>query len=70
MNWDRIIEIAVLITLWIEFAYDAWWNSRENRLKRRKQREKAQKPRSEAPVSHTPNLEPKQGTSSHIESRL
>lgn len=37
MNPDRIIEIAILLTLWVEFFYDAYWNNRERRLKRTKQ---------------------------------
>jgi hypothetical protein len=35
MTWDRGIEIAILLTLWIEFAYDAWYNTHEQRKKRR-----------------------------------
>lgn len=40
MNIDRIIEIAILVTLWIEFFYDAIWNNRERRLKRHRQARK------------------------------
>ncbi len=39
MNWDRLIEVAILLTLWAEFWYDAWWNSRENQRKRRKKQQ-------------------------------
>ncbi len=35
MTWDRLIEIAILITLWIEFWYDAHYNSLEQRKKRK-----------------------------------
>lgn len=40
MTLDQKLETAVLITLWIELAYDHWWNSRENRIKRRQKNAK------------------------------
>jgi hypothetical protein len=40
MNIDRVIEVAILLTLWVEFWYDAWWNTRERRMKRTKQARK------------------------------
>lgn len=32
------LEIGVLITLWVEFFYDKWWNDQEQRRKRRAKR--------------------------------
>ena len=40
MNVDRLIELAILLTLWIEFAYDAMWNNREAQAKRRQAKRK------------------------------
>ncbi len=33
-------EVYICLILTIEFGYDYWWNSRENRIKRRKNAEK------------------------------
>ncbi len=34
-------EVYICLILTVEFVYDYWWNSRENRMKRRKKNEKA-----------------------------
>jgi hypothetical protein len=34
------LELYICVILTIEFVYDYWWNTRENRIKRRKASEK------------------------------
>lgn len=55
-------ELYICLILTIEFGYDYWWNSRENRIKRRKQREKTQKPRNEAQERDKTHMVAEQGT--------
>lgn len=56
------LEAYIAVILTIEFVYDYWWNTRENRLKRRKRNEKTKDIGNKAEIGHTPNLESKQGT--------
>jgi len=35
MSLTLIIDGLILLTLWIEFWYDAWWNNHEQRRKRK-----------------------------------
>ncbi len=53
------LERGVLLTLWIEFFYDLFWNNREAQLKRRKS-EKAKNARNKITVGNPLNLEPEQ----------
>ena len=57
-----LLETLVVFILIAEFIYDAAWNTRENRIKRRKKNEKAKDIGNKAQISNTPNLEQKQGT--------
>jgi hypothetical protein len=61
MTLDQKLEIAVLITLWIEFFYDLIWNNHEARLKRRKNAKKTKDPGNQITISNPINLEQKQG---------
>lgn len=33
------LEAYICVILTVEFVYDYWWNSRENRIKRRKKKQ-------------------------------
>lgn len=60
------LEAYICIILTIEFWYDMWYNTRENRIKRRKKLEKTKDTRNEVKIGHPVNLEQKQGTEDYI----
>jgi hypothetical protein len=61
-DWlNFVAEWLIVVILLVEFFYDYWWNTRENRIKRRKaSAKKTKEPNVQIPVSNPTNMEQKQ----------